>query len=365
MTNIQKSDITFICSGKIFAGKKFNTLASIKSVKKYFPESKIILSTWEGENIEPFEKFCDLIILNPCMEMKYHTCLESCSWYPKLNSYDLQQKSVNAALRQCKTKYAVRFRTDFVLKNDNFLKKYIEFENIFDRFVPEYKIFQNKVLIHQTGTISPYTKDVPMLHHPSELFHFGLTEDLLKIWTGKNMPEKIADYFHDKNHNESNPCLFNHRYTPEQYIWLKMLDDSGVGYEKPDYYLSFSEKMKQEQDRLFISNFIILDAQGLGISSKFDEKLKHVQHRFYDLETYIKQYQKYIVSTPDKTLLLNQLTLQCKIKSYWKKLHKHGDRIAYPLKSALRWFSEIFSFFSYSLKLISLYLKLFSSKLRF
>lgn len=57
--------------------------------------------------------------------------------------------------------------------------------------------------------------------------------------------------------------------------------------------------------------------------------------------------------------------IKLKIKSYWKKLHKHGDRIAYPLKSALRWFSEIFSFFSYSLKLISLYLKLFSSKLRF
>ena len=353
---INKSDITFICSGRIFHHGPFSTLNCFKAVKKYFPQSPLILTTWKGENINNLRPYCDKIILTKLPPMPYSTCLKSCSWYPKPNSYDLQQKCVSAGLKKCQTRYAVRLRTDFVLQNDTFLSNYQTYLAAFPSRLPSYSLFQEKVLIYSLGTISPYTKDLPLIHHPSELFHFGLTSDLQKLWCNNKMPSKIAAYFSNPSPKYPNPCLFNHRFTPEQWIWLSALKAHNMAYRHPEYYLSLNAEMRAEQDKLFISNFIILDTENIGISSKFTAKLAPSRHRFYNDTLYLTAYRKFFTVTQENPLIRN-LILQIKIKHNHhkinksvRKLNKHFKYVFLPLKSVFRWVSHLFSTIYYSFK---------------
>ena len=54
---IDKKDITFVVQGPVSTGE-FSTKESLQSIREYFPSSQIILSTWEGSNIDnlPFDE---------------------------------------------------------------------------------------------------------------------------------------------------------------------------------------------------------------------------------------------------------------------------------------------------------------------
>lgn len=188
-------------------------------------------------------------------------------------------------------------------------------------------MFKQKVLIHQIGTISQYTSDLPLIHHPSDIFHFGLTEDLLKIWTNHPIPDDVANFFTQTSSKLFNPCLFNHQFTPEQYIWLVALDKNNIRYKKPDYYFSMNETMKEEQNWLFLSNFIILDEMSLGIKSKFDLKLKKYKKRFYSLCLYVSVYKKLFGEITEGRGLINYLRYNEKIDQISVRIEKHEARV--------------------------------------
>ena len=264
---IKDEEITFIVTGKIFYNKNI-TLKSLKSIKKYFPSSTIILSTWEDENTNELEQFCNKIIKNKPLTKHISACLPECDWYPKYNSYNSQQLSVSTALKICNTKYVVRLRSDFILTKKSFLNYY----NFYKNLLPHSStIFKDKIIIYSCGTINPFCDVLPLPQHPSDLFFFGLREDLCEIYNGNFIPDEIANYY-SKNKDKTNPCLFNHLYTPEQYLWLQTLDNKKVNYKKPLNYYDIDETIKEETLKFFIDNFIILDSKQIGIISKFDKK---------------------------------------------------------------------------------------------
>ena len=55
---IKDCEITFVIQGQVVDATK----KTIASIRKLFPESKVILSTWKGENID--EIFTDKVIEN-------------------------------------------------------------------------------------------------------------------------------------------------------------------------------------------------------------------------------------------------------------------------------------------------------------
>ena len=99
---ICKDDITFVISGKVGLTGSFSTQRCIESVRRFFPTSQVILSTWAGEPVEKLASLCDEVLLlkepkeKPC---KYY-CTED---HPaqRVNSINKQQLSVHAGLLCC------------------------------------------------------------------------------------------------------------------------------------------------------------------------------------------------------------------------------------------------------------------------
>lgn len=292
---INEKDITFICAGKIFF-KHNLTFRCLRSIRRFFPNSKIILSTWDGEYHKKLSKYADEVIYNREPENIGSTCLPECDWYPKENSYNRQQVLVSTALKVCNTKYVVKFRTDFIFKKNCFIKFYETFLNVLGC---EASIFKQKVLIYSCGTINPKVTNLPLPHHPSDLFFFGLTEDINLIYDGRFISKDLANYY--LNHNEYNPALFNHLYTPEQFLWLQLLDKLNITYKKPKNYFEINERIAQETLYLFSSNFIVLDQPHLGFKSKFDKKFKYKDKKTRFLTTkHFLDFYKYIFGSSKK-----------------------------------------------------------------
>lgn len=57
---INSKDITFVIQGEIY---KDIISESINNIHKFFPEAEIIISTWDGSNLDGID--CPNIILNP------------------------------------------------------------------------------------------------------------------------------------------------------------------------------------------------------------------------------------------------------------------------------------------------------------
>ena len=246
---VSPRDITFVCTGKIIGKGRYATARSLRSVRKYFPEAEIVLSTWEGEDLSGLDGLYDRLVLNKKMEPEYSAHLESCPWKAP-NTYDLQQYSVNRGLKACRTKYAVRWRTDFVLQNGDFLKNYNTFNRLFDMYEADCRIFEQRVLIHKTLTVNPHAPDLAFAQHPADLFHFGLTEDLLRLWDGRPMPKGVYDFF-CRGAGQPNPCRFASRYIIEQYLWVALLEKAGKAAAVPEYYLATSPRLKELTDLAF------------------------------------------------------------------------------------------------------------------
>lgn len=295
---VSPRDITFVCTGKIIGKGRYATARSLRSVRKYFPEAEIVLSTWEGEDLSGLDGLYDRLVLNKKMEPEYSAHLESCPWKAP-NTYDLRQYSVNRGLKACRTKYAVRWRTDFVLQNGDFLKNYNTFNRLFDMYEADCRIFEQRVLIHKTLTVNPHAPDLAFAQHPADLFHFGLTEDLLRLWDGRPMPKGVYDFF-CRGAGQPNPCRFASRYIIEQYLWVALLEKAGKAAAVPEYYLATSPRLKELTDRFFVSNFLIFDQKMLGAVSKFDKMQRKQQYRFFSFRHFCNEYTEHVDRHNDK-----------------------------------------------------------------
>lgn len=295
---VSPRDITFVCTGKIIGKGRYATARSLRSVRKYFPEAEIVLSTWEGEDLSGLDGLYDRLVLNKKMEPEYSAHLESCPWKAP-NTYDLQQYSVNRGLKACRTKYAVQWRTDFVLQNGDFLKNYNTFNRLFDMYEADCRIFEQRVLIHKTLTVNPHAPDLAFAQHPADLFHFGLTEDLLRLWDGRPMPKGVYDFF-CRGAGQPNPCRFASRYIIEQYLWVALLEKAGKAAAVPEYYLATSPRLKELTDRFFVSNFLIFDQKMLGAVSKFDKMQRKQQYRFFSFRHFCNEYTEHVDRHNDK-----------------------------------------------------------------
>lgn len=293
---VSPRDITFVCTGKIIGKGRYATARSLRSVRKYFPEAEIVLSTWE--DLSGLDGLYDRLVLNKKMEPEYSAHLESCPWKAP-NTYDLQQYSVNRGLKACRTKYAVRWRTDFVLQNGDFLKNYNTFNRLFDMYEADCRIFEQRVLIHKTLTVNPHAPDLAFAQHPADLFHFGLTEDLLRLWDGRPMPKGVYDFF-CRGAGQPNPCRFASRYIIEQYLWVALLEKAGKAAAVPEYYLATSPRLKELTDRFFVSNFLIFDQKMLGAVSKFDKMQRKQQYRFFSFRHFCNEYTEHVDRHNDK-----------------------------------------------------------------
>lgn len=390
-SNISKKDITFVVTGKLDYNGKYNAYQSLKSIRKYFPESTIILTTWKDANLLPLKGLYDEVVINDRKDIPYSNYNAQLPSSPvlKLNTYNMQQHMVSNALKKVKTKYVIKYRPDLILKNDNMFKLYKKYLKIYDSVDDKYFLFKNKVLIPNFLVRDSRIINFDFPYQISDIVNFGLKEDIEKLWDGNIMPKNISNYFAEHpNSSYFNPCLFNHLYTIEQYFLFNVLEKQHIPYSKPKWYLDKSSDMFTfESEKIIASNFIVFPFSDLGIKCKFNKmKIPGLLTFFRFNELYLQ----YVDPHNSKVLkILKKQELQClkkeKIFKTKQKLKKHIKNFLFPfqviensIKKFLvallsgikryivrplcyffKWITEPFSILFYLFKLVMRFMKIF------
>ncbi|MGV2990254.1 WavE lipopolysaccharide synthesis family protein [Vibrio sp. E150_011] len=175
---IQDESITFVVQGPVQASSSRKQISGIthqclNSIRQYFPSSTIILSTWENQPVQGLDYDVLVESKDPGSNTIYHDDT------PVTLNNNRQIINTHAGLSRVTTQYAVKIRTDNVLTGRQFVELYQKYNQL--PRDPKLSYFKQRTLTSSTFFLScHYGK--PVHFHKSDLFDFGLTEDLLKIW---------------------------------------------------------------------------------------------------------------------------------------------------------------------------------------
>lgn len=244
-------EVTFVISG-IFNEQ---TQLCANSIKKFFPNSPIVLSTWMGAVIPPgiFDK---VILLQDPGNYGDNPNGSHVNLYRMIHS-------VSQGIGVVDTKYAVRIRPDFHFSSSNLkLLSLTESQNNF------FKIFNKRIIALNLFFRNP--KYYPALYHVGDMFHFGLTVDLLSLWKIDYLPIDVI--CKKKKYPGDLLKSISYRYFSEQYIWILCLRKFGF---KPyiRYQNDINKADLQLSESSLAENFDIYTAKSLGLimPSKFTE----------------------------------------------------------------------------------------------
>lgn len=272
---IDHSDITFVVQGPIIPDI---TLECLISIRRYFPEAQIILSTWKGTDASSLT-FDELVYSEDPGYFYYSDRAGE-----RQNNVNRQIVSTLAGLQRVKTKYTFKIRTDFNMTGDDFL----QFWNRFPAANADYKVFQDKILACSYFSRNP-TSRMRFPFHPSDLAFFGRTEDVLNLFDIPLMTKKEA-YWDTKN------VRFN-RYVSEQHIFINCLCKNGKDV-LCHYYNDNSEYNISETEKYFASNFVFLTFDQFCLSSTkstFSMKVHPNSFRTcYTHNEWLALYKKYV-----------------------------------------------------------------------
>lgn len=252
--------ISFVVQGPIeravsgISGKP-TTQTCLESIRKWFPGSEIVLSTWNGSDVAglTFDRHVESTDPGP-------VCITRPEVSPPIYNNDNRQiLSTKAGLRAAGNRYALKVRSDIVVTGNQWL-------SCWDRYpgrVPEWRMFQERIVTANLFTRNPLRK-VRKPFHPSDWFMFGLKEDLLLLWDIDPEPEpETSHWFRDRPtprvlHDFTN----TRRYLAEQYLWKTLMTKFGeISF---DHFADASRENVRLTQLSFANNLIILDVEQLG-----------------------------------------------------------------------------------------------------
>lgn len=253
---IENKNISVIVQGPIY-GKPQDKIESrytyrcLKSIRKILPEATIILSTWEGENIDNLDY--DIVVKSK--DPGYLLLRNETRNGLRNESANRQIISTNAGIKLAKTKYCIKMRSDLVLKNNNFIAYFEKYADL--PRSEQYKITKSRVVF--LTTINPKRK-FKSPFSMSDWFYFGKTEDVANIF---NVP--LMSYRMFKGDVVDGLYSIEHNYSTEQHLWYIFI----LKYRN----ISFAHSNDASEKNIFLSeayianNSILLSARQAGIDS--------------------------------------------------------------------------------------------------
>ncbi|MFH1424512.1 MAG: WavE lipopolysaccharide synthesis family protein [archaeon] len=301
---IQENEISFVVQGPIYGAKSENpneqyTRRCLESIRKFFPTSEIVLSTWKGVDVSGLDY--DTLVLNkdPGATI-WH---ESKKLY---NNTNRQIVSTKNGLKKAKGKYAVKLRADTILLSKGFLDYFGTFEKY-----SKSKILKNRVIISLAGSLVPQRHGT--IFHLSDIFLFGYRTDLIDIWDIPLTKEPGFSTWYKGKPGNLNPKGFLYRYVSEQYLWLTFFRK----HHKLEYEVD--KKPTEEQIKLF-EDFVANNVVPVSMNKLAIKMLKYPPANFLQIVDYsgytsmewIKLYNKYCsanLKTSTNLLLLEKKLL--------------------------------------------------------
>ena len=248
---IDQSDITFVVQGGVDADL---TPLALESICAHFPNSPIVVSTWENSQISSLENFKFTLI-----ESKDPGCAPRGEGSDsKPNNINRQIVSTRSGLKIVQTKYVVKFRSDFILKDTSFLNSF----GRFNKFDSEYQIFSDRLLVCMFGTRKPYGKHYTLPFHVSDFIVFGWTDDVSKLYDIPLVTDCEFKYFKINPHIPRATFAIN-RYNAEQSIIINCLRAQGKIIDC-QYSTDISPHISTESDKYLVNNFYPLSFGKFG-----------------------------------------------------------------------------------------------------
>lgn len=245
---INDHDISFVVQGPVID----TTIKTITSIKKHFPNSPIILSTWKGQDTNNLA--VDRVIKNK--DVGSTTIKYNKKGKPHTVNVNRQITSSINGLKAVDTPYAVKLRSDNVLNSKNILDYFDAFESHRET---EYSLFNHRI-VSSNYFAKEYTQGLLIPFFISDFFQFGETADLINLWD----IELFSDYLFDEHlkgqlQHENLPFRQHHI---EQKLWLKFINKK----HNIELLDKFGDKLTRELSyKYLVNNVIILDSEQLAL----------------------------------------------------------------------------------------------------
>ena len=214
---IQGSEISVVMQGPIDWTHDADsglgiTFALYQNIRKLLPDAEVILSTWTNQKVDDFGFDKIVQSKDPGPQGTWP------SFVP--NNINRQIFSTVAGLKAATRKYALKIRTDMVLKGIDFIDAFEDTKplkadkrNIFSR-----PIVTNNLTSRNTSEILKRLPNHPLPFHASDHVSFGLREDILTLWDINLQTDEEAYHFLDKSQPNRFRLADLSKLTPEQYV---------------------------------------------------------------------------------------------------------------------------------------------------
>jgi hypothetical protein len=205
--------------------------------------------------------------------------------FSKPNSMNNQIISSLAGLRLVETKYAVKFRSDFIMTSDAVVCAWEDFSEAMPLYDEKWRIFNGRILSVSVG--NPHGA-CALPYHFGDLVQVGLADDLRRLWDIPLLTREDAEWCKDRKITRA-PEYFAHRYCCEQKVALDNLDRARIPYRKPYHYFDLYEETIADTEAFFLNNLVVLDMPNAGLDTKFgwllhpDNTFQYRSERFIDL----------------------------------------------------------------------------------
>lgn len=286
---IDSSKISVIIQGPIFRDENhlLTTKHVIESVNSILPHAEIILSTWKNSDIS--DLVFDKLILNNDPG-NFMVLLEGNEFELNLNRQILSTRN---GLLMASRQYAIKLRTDTIIKNSKFLQYYMKFSDFDETF----RFVESRIITSNISSFSPMKSK--RLFNPGDHFFFGLATDLLNYFDLKLLNLK------DINRFSISSNLIDHEkiLSSEQYIFINFINKFLKVHFS--YLNQFNKNLREISEKIIANNLVIVDNLRLGIESL---KYPHYSYsmkkmRYYYYYSYFEWHLIYIKYSQKKIIL--------------------------------------------------------------
>lgn len=252
------SDLSFVIQGPVY--KEFKTNSLIKEINQNFPESKVILSTWIGEDTSNLKgKITEIIkSADPGGLVAMDASLSP-------NNVNRQIVSTLEGLKMVTTPYSIKLRSDMTILNSSIIERLSRLPK--KSKITKFDLTSEYVLVSDVTSINPYINMV-LPHHPGDWIYAGKTSDLLNIWSIPLMPDEWFRYFENNPwpHSGWHETNYLSRYRAESYIWWQFLKKY-LNFEFENCFDAENGNLELSQN-IFGSNLVVLGMSQLGVDSR-------------------------------------------------------------------------------------------------
>ena len=262
---INDQDISIIVQGPVFFESAYQvtpnaTQLVFMRLRKLFPKSELILSTWEGEKVDgiPFDK----LILNKDPGATWFTYKN----YKLLNNCNRLIVSTQAGLQAATRPYVLKIRSDLFMIS----KKFLDFFNQFPSYDSKYTFVRSRILAFSIYSLKSeknclFTMERPF--HISDWAYFGYKEDLLNYYDVPLVQEPEFSHWFLRRFKPFRDIELNRlwKMSPEQYITSSFFKKY-IPFEF-EHSADTSNQNKKLSERLIANNFLVLDQTQFSLIS--------------------------------------------------------------------------------------------------